>query len=252
MSAYMLRITAFSGACIFFFNGVKAQIAHTPKWEVGVYGGAYIYQGDLTPQRIGSLKTIKPGFGVQVTRILTPAFSAMLSLTSARLKGDESKYKTPDWRQQRNFAFNSPVKEINLTILYSIFKSNWDYRKIEPFVFAGGSLAFVNPARDYSRLNTTVFGELSDVQVGLNQDLAKKPPRIIPNIPVGVGLKYNIGERLAVNTLTTYRLMFTDYLDGFSKAASPKYYDHYASQTVGLVYKFGKKKGDYLKCPGAN
>jgi hypothetical protein len=48
----------------------------------------------------------------------------------------------------------------------------------------------------------------------------------------------------------TYRLMRTDYLDGFSKSANPNLKDHYSSITIGAAYKFGNK--EKYGCPVAN
>jgi hypothetical protein len=250
MPAYILRHPML--VCIACLSGnlLIAQMKTLPKWEAGPLAGAYIYQGDLTPQRIGSLKTIRMGWGIQVTRILSNAFSLHASFVMAKLSGDESRYSKPAYRQERNFAFTTPLKELTLKFQYSLLQSNYDERKFEPYAFAGAILGLVRINRDYSRLNTIVFGEASDVQVGLAADMAKKTPHLIPAIPAGLGLKYNINERFAVNTEFTYRFMYTDYLDGFSKSANPKLNDHYISQTAGLIYKFGKKNSDYFKCPG--
>jgi hypothetical protein len=64
---------------------------------------------------------------------------------------------------------------------------------------------------------------------------------------VGIGLRYGISSRLAVSVESSYRLMFTDYLDGFSQAANPEKNDHYHSTTIGLIYRIGKK--NMLGCP---
>ncbi len=249
MSAYMLRNAMLISICTASSSAIFAQLKSLPKWEAGINAGLYIYQGDLTPTRFGSFKTIKPGFGLQVTRILNSSFSATLGFNKASLKGDEAKYTNSDYRPQRAFAFTTPLKELSLTVNYSILKSNYDDKKWEPFVFAGGSLSFVNIKRDYSRLNTTMFPETSEVQTGLAQDVTKKLPRVVPSIPAGIGVRYNLNERFTLSTASTYRFMATDYLDGFSQAANPKKNDNYLSQTVGLVYKFGKKSGYYFKCP---
>lgn len=226
-----------------------SQTQNLPKWEAGINGGIYMYQGDLTPERFGSTKTIKPGLGFFGTRILSNALSVTATFSFASLLGDESRYSNPAYRQQRNFKFSTPVKELSLKLNYMLLQSNYSSRKFEPYVFAGGGFAFVKINRDYSNVNTFVFGETSDLQAGLAEDIAHKLPRILPIVPVGIGLKYNISERIALNTETTYRLMYSDYLDGFSKAASPKYKDHYLSQTIGVIYKFGKKSSYYSNCP---
>jgi hypothetical protein len=48
----------------FFFIVNKSDAQCYSDMSVGLNGGAYVYQGDLTPERFGSFKTIQPGFSV--------------------------------------------------------------------------------------------------------------------------------------------------------------------------------------------
>ena len=241
------KITSITLFFIFLFSDGIGQVKTLPKYELGLNIGGYIYQGDLTPHRFGSIETIKPGIGISGTRIISRAFSARLLFNIAKLKGDEAIYKNSDYRPQRAFAFTTPVKELSLLLHWNILKSNYDERKFEPYLFAGAGLSFVKINRDYSRLDAAMFGDGSEVATGLAADLATRTPRTIPVLPVGAGLRYNLSDRIALNTEASYRLMRTDYLDGFSKAANPKLKDHYSSITIGAAYKFGKK--DKYGCP---
>ena len=243
------KITFPAFFCIAFFISYDGfcQLKSLPKYEIGINVGGYIYQGDLTTHRYGSVETIKPGLGISGTRIINRAFSARLLFNIAKLAGDESIYKNPDFRQQRNFAFTTSVKELSLLLHWNILGSNYNERKFEPYLFAGAGLSFVKIKRDYSRLNTAFFGEQSEVISGLAADVATRTPRTIPVIPAGAGVRYNVSDRVAVNAEAAYRFMHTDYLDGFSKAANPKLTDHYYSISIGAAYKFGRK--DKYACP---
>ena len=108
----------------------------------------------------------------------------------------------------------------------------------------------MNISRDYSRFNPAYFGEVSSVTAGLAVDAVTPVPRVIPVVPVGAGLRYNLSRRIAINGELSYRLMRTDYLDGFSMSADPNQKDHYASITIGVAYKFGNK--DRYACPAVN
>ncbi|MEP6712748.1 MAG: DUF6089 family protein [Ferruginibacter sp.] len=233
-------------AFLISFNGFS-QVQNLPKYEMGINLGGYIYQGDLTPHRFGSIETIKPGIGISGTRIISRDLSARLLFNIAKLKGDESVYKNPDYRRQRNFAFTTPVKELSLMLHWNILGSNYVERRFEPYLFVGAGLSFVKVKRDFSRLNSTVFGETSEVAAGLSTDIGTAPPRTIPVFPAGAGVRYNISDRVALNAEAAYRFMHTDYLDGFSHAANPKLTDHYSSISIGAAYKFGKK--DKYGCP---
>ena len=85
---------------------------------------------------------------------------------------------------------------------------------------------------------------------GLAVDAVTPTPKVIPVVPVGAGMRYNLSDRIAINGEASYRLMHTDYLDGFSMSANPKLKDHYSSITIGVAYKFGNK--EKYSCPVAN
>jgi len=221
------------------------------KYEVGLSGGVFVYQGDLTPQPLGSYKTMKPQLALHIYRILSPSFSVRFNINRGKLYGNDAKYSSPDWRQQRNFNFTTPVTELSLQAVWSFLQARSP--RFSPYLFAGGGFSFLKIKRDWSNLNTNVFGDGSDVQNGLAIDAAKTLPRIIPVVPVGAGVRYSLSDRFSLIGETSYRLSFTDYLDGFSKAANPGKNDHYLSHSIGIIYSFnGNKKYKTLGCPSVN
>jgi Domain of unknown function (DUF6089) len=217
--------------------------------EAGIGLGAYVYEGDLTPNRFGSFKTTKPGIHFFGSIVVNANLSLRINLAIAKLKGDESKYSIPEYRQQRSFNFKTGLFELSALGVWDIRGNNYNREKgrLSPYIFSGAGLSFVKIRRDWSNMNTEIFDPESAVQVGLTIDAQKKLPRIIPFIPAGLGLRYEISDRFAISAETGYRFVFTDYLDGFSYSANPKRDDHYHSTTVGLIMKFGK--GNSLACP---
>ena len=216
------------------------------KYEVGLTGGVFVYQGDLTPETFGAYKTMKPQFALNIYRKLNTSFSLRLNINRGKLKGDDAKYANPDWRQQRNFNFTTPVTELSVQGVWSFLENRTP--RFSPYLFAGAGLSFVNIKRDYSNYNAAYFGENSSVTAGLAQDAATSLPRIIPVAPVGAGVRYFLNDRFSLIGETSYRLSYTDYLDGFSQSANAGKKDHYLSHSIGVVYSFGKKiKG--LGCP---
>ena len=229
-----------------FTNAASAQFYKD--MSVGLNAGAYIYQGDLTPQRFGSLKTPSIGVEIEIKKRVNYFLSARLNIAFAKLKGDESKYSTPDWRQQRNFSFTTPLKEFTALLQWNILGRNFDERGFMPYIFSGAGFSFIKVVPNYSNMNASFFGEGSDVANGLVQDIAYGTPRNTFTVPVGVGVEKYLSDRFSLNLETSYRFVFTDYLDGFSQAANPKRADHYHSTSLGIIYKFGKKdKG--IGCP---
>jgi Outer membrane protein beta-barrel domain len=209
--------------------------------SVGINGGVFVYQGDLTPQRTGSWKTPSFGLSLFAKKPINHFLAARINMSFSRLKADESRYSSPDWRKQRNFMSSSPLTEFTGQLVWNIRGRNYDDRGIMPYVFAGAGVSFIRVRPDFSRMNTTIFSDGSDVATGIIADMAHGTPRAIAVVPVGIGAEYPISSRFSLNIETAYRFTFTDYLDGFSQAANPKKDDRYHSTSLGLVYKFGNK-----------
>lgn len=219
------------------------------KWQVGVNAGIFIYQGDLTPSPLGSYRTLSPGFGLYVSRILSPSFILRTNFARGSIKGADAAYASPWWRKERNFKFSSPVTEISELLVWNILRnnSNEEGYRFSPYVYGGLGLTLLNVKRDYSGMNPTVFAENNEVMSGLATDFSRRTPRAMLSLPAGLGVEYYLTPKIALTAETAFRITFTDYLDGFSKAANPRRKDYYHSHTVGLVYKFGSKN-DY-DCP---
>ena len=225
-----------------------AQTAFS-KFEIGINAGTFIYQGDLTPSRLGAYRTLKPDLTIFVNKLINPTFSLRTSLSFGKLKGDDSKYSIPEYRQQRNFLFKSPVFEVSELIVADLLKNNLtrQYPRLSPYVFAGIGFSFLNINRDWTRFNAEYFSAETSTIQGLAADQQHSPPKLIPVIPLGAGVRYPVSKKISITAETSYRFTFTDYLDGFSKAANDSRKDSYQGHSIGLIYQFGKPSS--LKCP---
>ena len=213
-------------------------------YEVGFHLGSSLYLGDLIPTFAGTYKS--PGFfyGIDGTRIINRRFSLRGSLSHGKVKANDANYKTPQWRQERNFNFKTFITEIVANLVWNPLGNN---RLINPYLFAGIGYSFLNVKRDYSNFNENYFAGEPKTLAGLNADIAHRLPNGIAVLPVGAGLRYPISNKLSLNLETAYRFIKTDYLDGFSEAANPKRRDAYFTHTAGLIYAFGSK--NMLACP---
>src|SRR5215213_3152827 len=152
---------------IFTCLATTAQLALS-KYELGINAGSFIYQGDLTPSAIGSFKTPALVAGINGSRYLTNKFSIRLDLNFGKLRGDDSAYDKPAWRQQRAFAFKTPVTEVIGSIVWNAFGRE---RKFSPYVFAGIGYSFLKIRRDYSSFNEEYFASETNVIEGLQTDI---------------------------------------------------------------------------------
>lgn len=229
--------------------------AQNNPWELELNLGAYVYQGDLSPQRVGSLKTIRPGIGFSAARWITPLFSVAAVFNWASLKGDEARYSNPEYRSHRAFAFSTSLKELGLHARYFPMGNSAYLPLLEPYAFAGISLAFIHTKKDFSRFDTAYFGETraAEILAALATDNAQKTKRSILNFPVGAGLRYALNDNWLLYTEANFRLGGSDFIDGFSQSVNPQLKDHFYSQSVGITYKLGgRKKGKGLGCPAVN
>jgi hypothetical protein len=231
--------------CIAICMGVNQAYSqlNLSKWQIGANAGVFIYQGDLTPSALGSYRTLSPGFGLYISRILSPSLILRTNFAKGKLKGNDAAYSSPWWRKERNFKFSSPVTEISELLVWNILRnnSNEEGYRFSPYVYAGAGVSLLKVNRDYSTMNKSFFGDGGEVAAGLAADMARKPPSATLIIPVGAGVEYYLTPHISLTAETAFRYTFTDYLDGFSQAANPKRKDYYHTHTIGLVYKFTQK-----------
>ena len=219
--------------------------------EIGIYAGASIYQGDLTPSIFGSYKTVRTAAGVFGNIIISPAFSLRPNFAFGKLEGDDSKYNDREWRQQRNFKFKSSFKEYSALLVWDVFSRNFDELRegFSPYLFGGIGYTSLKGHRNYSNFNQQYFSAEPKVIAGLNRDIAEPNLTGMLVVPVGVGARYSVSPVVSVIAEATYRLSGSDYLDGFSMAADTKQKDRYYTASIGLIFNPGKRSGEGIKCP---
>ena len=237
--------------CVLLLNygyspAIQSQTNH-PEFQFGVGAGIFIYQGDLTPSAAGSYKTPKPVINFFAAKFFSPSFLTRANFSFGGLKGDDAKYSNPEYRQQRNFNFRTPVAEISAIGEWNLLGRNYISAGFSPYLFAGVGYSFLKIKRDWSNLNTEYFSAESILMTGLTEDAQHFLPKGLLILPVGVGGRYYLSDKIGINAETSYRFTSTDYLDGFSKAANSSKKDYYYSHTISLVYRIGKK--NMLDCP---
>ncbi len=230
-------------AAICFFSSCFSQ-SRLNQFQFGLTGGLFIYQGDLSPSVIGSYRT--PGFTVNafVDYPVGTAISVRASLAYGKLRGNDGAYNEPEWRAHRGFRFNASVLELSGHLLWYPIGND---RKWAPYLFGGPGLSLLSINRDWSRFNGEYFVSEPALQEGLNKDLERRLPTIIPVLPVGAGIQFDLIPSLALIAETGYRFSNTDYLDGFSQSANPALKDHYLNHSVGILFRPGRRST--LDCP---
>lgn len=218
-----------------------------PGFEIGAGLAGFVYQGDLTPNPVGSIVTTRPGLVVSAGKILNASFHVRVALSAASLRGDETKYGNPEYRKFRAFTFSTPLIELSPQLVWNPLGRNYSTKGFTPYLFGGAGLVWFNIKRDYSGFDAAYFGDATDIADRLVHDEQQRLPAFRIVIPVGAGIRYSLSERIAINAESAYRFPFTDYLDGYSQSANPEHTDHYHSISAGLIYRIGYK--NTLACP---
>jgi hypothetical protein len=233
--------------CFLVVGNLCAQREGMTKYEWGLNLGFTNYQGDLSGEALGSLKTQKLLLDIYATRLLGPYFSVKANLLISKLKGDDALFSTPDYKRHRAFNFTSPLYELSARFQWMPSGRNYSEFGLAPYVFAGAGIAFLDIKRDWSKTDRDYFVPPSDMLAGLAIDSVQATPESIPVIPVGGGLRYIISRSFALNAEMGYRITTNDYIDGFSKAANPELKDSYFTYAIGIVIHPAKK--DQMSCP---
>jgi hypothetical protein len=214
------------------------------KFELGFGIGAAVYQGDLTPNRLGNLA--KPDFSFQVLLNYNfhPAVSLRANFAFATLREDESRYQLA-YHQHRNFRFETSVNELSAQVVFNPLNNTGSElpASIRPYLFGGAGISFLGIKRDHSRFDHNWNGWQSWVRPGLEQDSLTTLPTSIVSFPVGAGLRYVFGENLSLYVEGSHRFTKNGFIDGFSHAANPKVHDTYTTATIGLIFKLSGSNG---------
>jgi len=244
MKTNYLHILLVTGLLIIWTTPIFGQVKKGA-YEFGILAGMFVYQGDLAPSPIGSYRTAGKDLSLMAERIISNDYGLRATLSFGRLNGNDARFPQPEWRRQRNFRFTSAVWELSALMVW--YPRGRD-RKLSPFLAAGPGLSLLNIHRDASGVNREYFTADDPVNSGLPTDLAHTPPRLLPVLPLGGGIRYAITDHFHLIAETFYRLSRTDYLDGFSQSAQPSLNDHYMNHSIGIIYSFNKRSG--LDCPG--
>lgn len=206
----------------------RAQDQPTYKGEVGGGVGLTNYVGDFNDYIIGKYQI---GANLLYRFVFSPYSALKVDAGYAQLKGSSADVKTyyPDYAEQP-YTFNRSLIDVNATYEYSF----WPY----------------GTGRDYRgavRLTPYVF-------FGLGATLTTGTPgsNMTANVPLGIGLKYKIADRLNLGLSWAVHLSMSDKLDG---VADPYYVqssgmfkntDCYTSLRLTLTYSVAPK------CPTCN
>ena len=220
----MLKKIIFLSTFMIIFYLSKAQ-SFVQNAEVGVFFGTSYYIGDLNEKHFN---LTQPAIGLMYRWNLNRRFALKGSVWTGSIRGSD-KTSNDSVRINRNLHFKSPLTELSGQIEFNFFEyeTGSNRYKFSPFIFTGISFMTFNPqARRYDTDNlfdddgVGTNNEWVDLQpLGTEGQFSDQYPEKEPytltqfTVPLGIGLKLSMGEKLSIIAEYGIRKTFTDYLD---------------------------------------
>ncbi len=221
------------------------------KIEAGLNFGPTFFLGDLGGG-YGKGTTFLKDLNLEETRFMKGAFVSIypadwiglrVAAQITYLSGQDNNITTDGiheaYRKERNLDFKSNVWELYTAIEVfplMMFNKYDDYDpRLKPYGFAGIGLFKFNPMGSLTATNgNKTWYELQPLRTegqGMSEYPDKKPYNLTQiNIPMGVGLKYELSDRVNLATELLYRKTFTDYIDDVSTTyINENFFDNYLS-----------------------
>ena len=196
-----------------------------PEYRMEIGGGLGVmnYIGDFNGSII---RDFQPSATIVARRIFNPYMGLKANLSYGKMKGDaadEDNYHP--YLPEEGYSFDNTLVDLSITYEYNFwpYGTGKDYRgakRLTPFIFGGIGATYCT-------------GEEKDV--------------FTANIPVGLGVKYKIGERTNLGVEWAMHFSLSDKLDGWKdpltvKSTGPfKNTDCYSTLFVTFTYSFMAK-----------
>lgn len=205
----------FTALC--FSNVSNAQVTeYVQQGEFGVTLGGAHYFGDLNT-RVG-LNRPKPAFGLFFRKQFGNYIGLRIAAHYAQL-GYSDIYSKNEYQKVRNLSFNSNIWELAVQGDFNFFKflPNTEDYLFTPYVtlgigvFSYDPYAYLDGKKEFLRPLGTEGQTANPPYKG-----RKEYGTMAICIPFGVGIKYNISEKLNLSFEVAQRFTNTDYLDDVS------------------------------------
>lgn len=267
---FLLSFTLYSNTYSQHFGFEIGKI----KWEAGLNFGPTFFLGDLGGNAgYGShflkdvnLELTKMMKGVFISAYPNDWLGLRVAAQYTYVEGRDAIINTNGvnelWRKQRNLDFKSNLWEAYAAIeLFPtmMFNKYEDYDpRFKPYGFVGVGIFHFDPQGSITDANgTKTWHKLHQLHTegqGFAEYPEKKPYSLTQmNIPMGLGVKTKISERVTLSPELLYRKTFTDYIDDVSTTyIDPDYFDTHLSPEDAAIARKIHDKTVGIVTPGVN
>ncbi len=183
------------------------SVRHQRSWMLTAGTGASTYYGELSNP--GTFVKFLPNINVGLQRYVTPRINVRVELNWFQLKGSDAEANDKN-RKERGLSFLSNNFEMSGIAAINLFQNgNRYYRRpsLNLYGFIGIGLLYFDPKADYQ-------GKSYSLEPYHTEGVSYS--RVVPVIPVGLGIRLKTGPNTNFVLEGGYRKTFTDYLDDVS------------------------------------
>ncbi len=240
--------------------------------EVGVNIGPSFFLGDLGGNRGKGTRFVKD-LNFSYTQLMVGGFIAAYpnEWLGIRLVGEIGKLEAEDkiiktkgvdelWRKQRNLDFRTNITEGYLAVeffpLMFLNRNDEDKPRFRPYGVIGVGVFHFNPQGSLTDANGNKTWHYLKPLHTEGQGFPEYPDRkeyalTQVNIPMGVGLKYFLSDRINVSFELLLRKSFTDYIDDVStRYINPDLFDKYLPAADAVIAREISDKMYGIVTPG--
>lgn len=221
-------------------------------WEIGITLGPSNFLGDLggnkgkgtTFLKDNNFPTTTLTYGAYVAYQPTEWLGFRLAGNIGRLEGDDAIIKGKggyeEARKMRNLNFRSKLTEVLLlaefypTVFLEADPSDV-WHRLRPYAVAGIGMFKFNPqGQDPKTGNWVDLQPLRTEGQGMLEYPDRKPYKLTQmNVPLGIGVKYFLNDKISVSAEVIHRQTFTDYIDDVStNYIDPKLFFNYSKNVA--------------------
>ena len=189
------------------FGQTKTALSRS---EIGPFIGGSYYIGDLNQKHFNHTNL---ALGAVYRYNIHSRTTFRANFTYGKIEGYDSESPSAE-NVNRNLSFQSELFELGAGFEFSYlpFEVGHDYFRGTGYLLAELALTRINPTTDYN-------GEQVELQAlgtegqGTSQSSKSSYLRTQLSVPIGVGFRFSLGERMCLSLEYGIRFMFTDYLD---------------------------------------
>ncbi len=206
----------FTTGMLVMLNYANAQYQSTvQEGEFGISAGVAHYFGDLNTR--ASINRPKPALGIFFRKQFGNYIGLRVSAHYAQL-GYSDIYSNNEYQKRRNLSFNTNIWELAVQGDFNFFKfvPGDPYNRFTPYITLGAGVFSYDPYA-YLGGQKVFLRPLGTEGQGYSQYPDRKPYGTMALcVPFGVGVKYNLTERVNIGFEIVHRFTNTDYLDDVS------------------------------------